>query len=254
VEGEREQMPELKTGMNEGAYGYFIAGLRLAIKDAGYKFEKDFAEGIMNPVTLSKNLNYKYRMGEENVIKCAKKLNKDVSEIVLLGKQAESGEVIKEPTTISQAVPGVQAGYVNPMDVLSAVSTLINQYQKNDERMRYWRHIFDALPVATLIIKDGLVIYQNIKASSWGNLAGSPLCDKCAGKGCEDSFECLYRIIETIQPNSGYQRIAGIRYKIDITPTRLNDHEYFIVVATKPEYDGFDHRRGSDRRSIQRLK
>lgn len=241
-------MPELKTGVYDSAYRQLIVGLRLAIKDAGYK-EKDFAEGIMNPVTLSKNLNFKYRMGEENIAKCLKKLNKDVPDLHKLAFEAESGEVVRKPPAVLQPVPGVQAGYVSPMDVLSAVSTLVNQYQKNDERMRYWRHMFDALPVATLIIKDGLVVYQNIKSSSLGNLAGSPLCDRCAGKGCEDSLECLYRIVETIHPNSGYQRIAGIRHKIDITPTRLNDHEYFIVVATEPEYDGFDRRRTSDRRS-----
>lgn len=235
------------VGMNKESYGYFIAGLRIAIREAGYK-EKEFAEGIMNPVTLSNNLTGKRNMLPGNIDKCAKKLNKDISDIVLLGMQAESA-----PAPMPQPpFPGVQAGYVNPTDVLSAVSTLVGQYQKNEERMRFWRAIFDELPVTALIIKDGTVTYQNIKSSAWGNITGTSLCDSCAcPPDCRERGDCpSHQAMETRNPTTGYQHIGAGYYKVNITPIRLHDHEYFLIVATEAEkHEGEDRRSGADRRT-----
>jgi len=84
----------------------------------------------------------------------------------------------------------------------------------------------------------------------WGNISGGELCDACAGTGCPSKEDCpIHRAIENGTAEAGYQAIGGDRYKVDVTPFRLHDHEYFIVVATKAneEFES-DRRSGNDRR------
>jgi len=72
--------------MDKTTYGMFARGLRKAIAERGYKLG-EFASGIMNPVTLSKNLSDSpYTMNERNRFACAKKLGLDIQEIIELGR------------------------------------------------------------------------------------------------------------------------------------------------------------------------
>jgi len=183
-----KQTLEIKEEMNNETYEFFIKGLRLAISRAGYT-DKDFAAGIMNPVTLSKNLNGKYRMKDLNIDKCLKKLNMDILDVAMMGRELSATVMGASEVEISgKQLPGVEAKHIDPMAVLSALTTaaagvqvLVSQYQKNDERMRYWMEIFEILPVAVLVIKDGLVYRQNIQSRAMGNLLGDPLCDNSGG-------------------------------------------------------------------------
>lgn len=92
---DNRQATEIGTEMlmRDSVYRRFIRGLRVAIKRSGYRYEKDFADGIMNAVTLSRNLNLKARMDEENIEACAKKLGLDVAEIVLLDPGPDAADV-----------------------------------------------------------------------------------------------------------------------------------------------------------------
>lgn len=75
------------ANMDRETYEQFAKGLRRAIAEAGYKLG-EFADGIMNPVTLSNNLkeHNPTMMVESNRFACAKKLRMDVHEIVQLGR------------------------------------------------------------------------------------------------------------------------------------------------------------------------
>lgn len=168
-----------QTDMNEEAYGYFIVGLRIAIKDAGYKYEKDFADGIMNPVTLSNNLRGKQQMSDANIRKCLERLNSDVSEVVLKGKQAENSVSTLPHYETTRAAAG---DYLNPNDIMPAVASWVAEFQKSKDRLGFWRMAFDMLPTAALIIKNRIVVYQNQKSLALGRVIGGALCDNCAGK------------------------------------------------------------------------
>jgi len=257
-----KQMSEIGEEMNDETYEFFIRGLRLAIARAGYT-DKDFAAGIMNPVSLSKNLNGKYRMRDENISKCAKKLNIDPVDIVMMGKAGQNvRETPQQPA--NQDIPGVSAKHINPMDVLdslsrageslssaaSAVSALVRQHQKLDERMRYWRSIFEYLPVSAMVIKDGVVISQNTRSRALKVVTGKPFCESCAGGDCDNRDICPVNIATvTAAPASGYKIIENELYKLDVEFVRHNDHEYLIVLATISSGDAVPfNRRGADRR------
>jgi len=101
-----------------------------------------------------------------------------------------------------------------------------------------------------MIIKDGVVINQNIKSVVLGKITGEKFCDNCIGKDvCENKDDCpLYRAEETMQPSSGFKLIKGMRYKLDVMPTKMQDRRYLIVLATEVSDSGDSDRRFGDRR------
>jgi hypothetical protein len=114
--------------------------------------------------------------------------------------------------------------------------------------LRFWREIFETLPVCAMILKDGIVEYQNNKSRKLGKLIGGPLCEKCAS-GCEHDQDCpIGRATVTLQ-SVGYQVIAGSRYKVDVSVTRWQEHEHIVILATEASNDDtMDRRGGNDRR------
>jgi len=92
----------IESDMDKATYTYFIEGLARAIKRAGYK-HKDFAEGLMNPVSLSRQLNFKMQMQEGLRDKCAGKLGMSVAELVALGKAEHEQEQAIAAATIAPA-------------------------------------------------------------------------------------------------------------------------------------------------------
>jgi len=256
----RKQTLEIKEEMNNETYEFFIKGLRLAISRAGYT-DKDFAAGIMNPVTLSKNLNGKYRMKDLNIDKCLEKLNMDILDVAMMGRELSPTDTGALEIGISgKQLPGVEAKHIDPMAVLSiltaasaGVQVLVDQYQKNDARMRYWQAIFENLPASVVVIKDGIVYSQNIKSRDLEIITGKQFCENCAGETCENKDICPVHIAATMaKPASGYKIIKGALYKLDVEYVRLNDHEYLIILATETSNDMSPfNRRKTDRRKDQ---
>lgn len=250
------QVEELTTndlqGMNPETTRFFIEGLKVAIDRTGMS-HTEFALGITSKSNLSNILRYKVGTSDKMKTALAKKAGLDVAEIVALGQggstQTLSDKAQDRPNRTSDFIPGVQAGHINPSDFLSAAATLVGQYQKNDERMRYWHTMFDALPVAALIVKDGLLCYQNVKGRALGNMIGEPICAACVGDGC--CGQCRQEAIErgkcdecpcpiagamrTGQTLSGKIAFGGVLYNVNVAPISLHGHEYYLVVATEKQ-------------------
>lgn len=174
--------------------------------------------------------------------------------LVTYGRSVEPSQ--PPPSTAPYPIPGVQAGHINPMDFLAAANTLVTQYQKCDERMRFWRSIFDALPVAALIIKDGTVCFQNVRSRELGTQIGGPICDTCTGTGCSDKCkDCLKKgncedctcpilmAMNMAKATSGHISINGKQHMVQVTPLILPDVEYYVVVVSAViDNNGVDRR------------
>ena len=254
--------------MIEDDYAYFMAAWKY--KQAQMKLsQRDLAAKTGSSYQWL-NAVYRERVVRNKKAKASPELQKTIAEVLgygwieflQLGKRitlqhlpiedAKQEEEPKQEEKEARPMPGVEAKHVNPMEVLTAVSVLVDQYQKLDSRMRFWRAIFDELPVSTLIIKNGIVTYQNIKSAAWGNITGSSLCDSCAcPEDCKERGDCpSHQAMETRNPTEGFQHIGAGYYKVNIAPVRLHDHEYFLIVAMEAEkHEGEDRRSGVDRRN-----
>ena len=232
--------------MNEESIKYALIGLRSHIKSNNIR-QKVFADGVTTPEHFSKVLNLKAGVSEEMLAKFAHKLRMEIADLVLIGKQSDERQSKPlEPPVI----PGTAVRHVNPNDFMTEVSVFVGQYQKNSERLKFWRAIFENLPIPALIIKDGLVCFQNIKSRLWGIITGTSICDSCVGLDCDNRDECPVIISErTATECSGYQMIGVQRYKLDVMPLRLHEHDYFLVCATDVHGVSDERRSGDDRRS-----
>ena len=248
---ETKQALETKAEMTPETYRYFISGLRIAINAAGYQ-ENDFAEGICHPVTLSNNLTGKRTMVKANIDKCAQKLNKEVSDIVLIGKKETNKQYDYTPAHLQQPSPGKQQ-YMSPTQMLSVFSLFIGQCQDLEKDMLFWKTVFDVLPTPALIVENRVVIHQNVKSSAWGSIVGTSLCESCAcPDNCKQNNDCpTHQAIETRNPTIGHQHIGAGFYRVEVIPMRLHDREYFVIFATEADLpDSAERRRnGGDRRA-----
>jgi len=216
----------------------FRAGLRVAIKQSGIK-QGAWSEGVTSPVNLSNILRNKVGLSRQMIEALAEKAGMSVAEIIELGKEKDSTEQAPEPTSKQ----------VDPMEVMAAVSALIGQCQKSDDRRRFWREVFECLPVAALVIRDNVVIYQNVKSRAFGAIVGGEMCESCIGKGCNNKAACPVTIAgETGVNASGFTLAMGQCWKMDVAAARYNDHQYIIVLATETGSNEMMDRRGNDDR------
>jgi len=221
------QSLELERDMNDENYECFISGLRLAIKKAGYKYEKDFAEGIMNPVTLSKNLNMKFRMGDENIQKCAKKLNMDVAEIVLLGKHAELDDDDTEKPVIG----------LERRDPISSLTQLITTFRKQEENIFFWKACLEGIPIPICIVdSNNTVVFQNQADRSLYkmNVVGEVLCPACR-ENCDIPHPCddcaINKVLQVGEPAEKQFSIKEKHYRLIANPIKSTRGNFVVVVT-----------------------
>lgn len=253
---------EVYLGNHVDNYELFMAALRnrLARKE---KTQVDIctATGISTNY-MSLLVRGKRRASDEKREAIAGVFGVSAREFINEGHLVTYGRPVDQPPAQTppaiKPVAGVEAGWVEPMDVLSMVSSavgvLAKQAQDESGRKRFWREMFDVLPMAAMVIKDGLIWYQNEKSRDWGNLKGVTLCDSCVCPGdCMKKHECpSFQAIETKTPRSGHQFIGSKYYKVDVVPLRNNykGHQYFVILAAEEKEQPPDDRRsGVDRRT-----
>lgn len=250
-EDNRREISTLGDEMNEESVKYALVGLRCHIKSSGVK-QHVFAEGVTTPEHLSKILNFKAGASAEMIRRLAQKAGLEPTDLVLLGKRHEErgtgGEPHPSPSP-SGTIPGVEAGHVLPMEVLSAVTTMVHQYLKADDRLHWWKAVFESLPVAALIVSGDTVIYQNQMSRIWGSIAGRPICEGCiSAAGCDKDTCPITVATETNDHASGYRMIGAQRYRVDATPMRHKDEARLIVTATEAPYE--NHIEGERRSGV----
>ena len=223
-----------RSEMNKETLEYFLKGLRQHIKQGRLGQGKVAKKAGTTGETMSKYLNRRGDPSESWRESITAVLGVSESDLVLLGKKmANSNPVVpfreEVRTPERSTVEGHQGGY---LDVMTSVSRLVAQFQKNEDRLKFWREMFAMLPVPALIIREGSVIYQNAKSLEMGgDICGGHLCDNCFGKGCGIPEDCPTHIaIQESKSMSGYKVINGVRYKVDVSCIRWQEMEYFIVL------------------------
>lgn len=233
---EEKQRLEIRTEMNEETYRYFISGLRQAIREAGYKYEKDFAEGIMHPVTLSNNLNGKQTMDEANIEKCLKKLNKEESEIVAKGKRYEGVDL---DTEREDAHRNADLG-----DTVASLVRAITAFREIERNNLFWQSCIDAMPVPVCVVdSSGVVIFQNQADKSLYkmNVVGEKLCPACRDNKdiphpCDDCS--VKKVVELGEPVKRRFEMDGIYYKITSSPLKTPKGMFVVITVVEESKRG----------------
>jgi len=224
---------EDKQEMNQETLEYFLKGLRQHIKVNRLGQGKIAKKAGTTGETMSKYLNRRGDPSEAWRESVTAVLGVSESDLVLLGKKITNPESMewKEEArhTERSTVEEQHGGY---LDVMTSVSKLVAQFQKNEDRLRFWREMFALLPVPALIIREGSVVYQNsLSLELGGDISGNELCLSCIGKNCGSPDDCPTHIaMETSKSTSGYRVIKGVRYKVDVSCIRWHEMEYFIVL------------------------
>jgi DNA-binding Xre family transcriptional regulator len=237
------------TDMTKEDLDYFITGLGVIIDERGIVQTDLATRAGISAVNLSRVINRRAGCSAKWRRKVCAALGVFEEDVIREGSRKRTPTPPPPPS-----IPGVEAGYVSPFDVVSAVNVLAGQYTKANERMHCWMAVFELLPVAALIVRDDIVVHQNHMSRIWGNVTGRPICEGCiSSDGCERATCPVTVAVETNDHASGYRMIGAQRYRVDATPMRHQEESRLIVTATEAPYedqDGEDRRHGvEDRRS-----
>lgn len=259
--------------MNKETQAYFMAGLQHHIKESGQTQDAVAIKAGTNGVTMSKYINGRGNSAPKWRAKVLAALNVDESELVMLGKRLlnplggaglPSYHVSLAPAQQpSQTENFSSNGFDNicaaATGLAATLQTLANQQRKEQERLEMWNEVFEMLPNPTLIVRNGIIEFQNKLSLIWGKITGGPLCgtcldDQCDGDGCK-----LREAMETHQETRTYKFIRDDFYKLIISPMRYGGLEYFVVSATEINecFEAFrdeDRRKHTDRRKKPRLE
>jgi hypothetical protein len=93
---------------------------------------------------------------------------------------------------------------------------------------------YEALPVATILIENGIVIAQNAKSRQMGKAMNMPLCDSCIDRDCQGRrADCVLTIAITSRLEAHQERVVnGVRYRLSAVPFSASGREYIIATAT----------------------
>ena len=209
--------------MTKKEVAYFHEGLKIFFDETGIK-KGVFSENVTSAENLSSIINGKRGTSPSMREKLAKKSGKTIMELVQMGRER------LEPT---RQIAAIEPTEDNPMDVIEAVTALVKKHAKTIDDMRFWRLVFEGLPIAALIICKGNVCYQNTMSLELGDCVGAPLCENCAGKCGADCKKCpVVKGQKTMQPESCVMSLAGRRHRVSVTPMTFKDDTYFIVTST----------------------
>ncbi|HAS53373.1 MAG TPA: hypothetical protein DCS42_04165 [Nitrospiraceae bacterium] len=249
--------------MNKENQAYFMAGLQHYIKESGQTQDAVAIKAGTTGVTMSKYINKRGNSTKNWRDKVLAALNIDESELVMLGKRLlnplggdklSSYHVSLAPA--QQAGEPGQTGFSsNGFDNICAAATglaatlqtLANQQRKEQERLEMWNEVFEMLPNPTLIVRNGIIEFQNKMSLIWGRLTGGPLCGTCLDDQCDGDDCKLKEAMATHQETRAYKFIRDDFYKLIISPMRYGGLEYFIVSATEIN-ECFEAFRDEDRR------
>jgi len=153
-------------------------------------------------------------------------------EFLALGKKLADGEV-EQPPRPSGRQGGQPNEFVSYESASSMANELLASYKKMNDRLHLWIAVFEHLPVAALLIKDRIVVRQNLRSRNIGIATGGPLCESCLDGTCRGTrVDCAVRIaLETGTAAEEVRRLDGVSYKVNAIPFFQNSHEYFLVTA-----------------------
>lgn len=241
--------------MSDDAYRNFIAALRYKVFDEKNMSQVLLAEKVG---TTSQHINavINERPGKQGKpVKASFALQQKIADafgsnivgFLNFGERILNNGAVDEEEKDNQGghsakagtIPTAPSDYMDPDDFVDAAMIFARMYRKSDDRLKMWRMVFENLPLPSLIIKDGIVVFQNAKSRQWGHTAGSPLCDNCIDQGecfaenCDDMECALCVSLKTNSHSTKYKVVRDGIYKIDAAPFYSGGFNYIIVTAAE---------------------
>jgi len=218
--------------MTEAEYNSFVKNLSKIIQDRGLVQNDIAAKAGVSAVNMSKVLNFKSG--------CSAKWRKKICDAI--GVTVDS--LVDKPKEVAQPERRIHITPTNHVDlreVLSGLTALINKLGETTDRARMWKSVFDALPIAAIIVKDDKVIFQNQRSKAFGLVSGENVCLTCANADECNGDDCaLHRAHATGIEASEYKVIKGTHYKVICVPVTVVDASYIIITATEIDECGSD--------------
>ena len=207
---------------------FFLKGLRLQM--AARKLNQRSLAKLagLSSVTISRYFspNTDSFPADESVEKICSGLKMTADEIIRSALPAQVR--LPEPPRF-RSTP---SDYMPVDEVMQSMSAVSAAYMKIDARLKYWMGIVEALPVAVVVVRDGLLYTQNRASRALWQGVGRPLCDNCKDPKCA---ECGCEIKKAVDSGLDIERlknIDGVAYKMQTTHFQANDHNYHIVTMT----------------------
>ncbi len=215
--------------MDRATYLHFITGLAAAIRDTGLTQEKFAASANTSETNLSRVLNDKGG--------CSPRWRKNICAAL----QTTESDVIarghRETAPFAQTITREEIS-VSPAQVLSGVADIIERMRVTEEKLRFWKDIFEYLPTPICLLRGGIVLYHN-KANRdifLGTAIGQDLCQSCAEKGYNegDCLGCMIKdTMETGHEATFHREIQGKHYVVTTSFITVNDMSYQLVLSTQ---------------------
>ena len=121
---------------------------------------------------------------------------------------------------------------------MSGLANVVDKLRETEDRLRFWKDIFEYLPTPICLLRDGVVLYHN-KANRdifIGTAIGQDLCQSCAEKGYseDDCLGCMIKhTMETGHETTFHREIQGKHYVVKTSFITINDMSYQLVLSTQ---------------------
>lgn len=216
--------------MDRATYLHFIAGLEGEIRDTGLTQKKFAPLAGTSATNLSRVLSDKGGCSPSWRKKMCTALGTTVEAVIARGER----EATPQQSTIFLVAPSVPES----IDVMAAVGTFVRNAAVTEEKLRFWSDLFEYLPCAVLLLRDGKVLFQNQESRLLCPSAtiGENLCQTCREKG-EDDTNCISCLVEKAQVSGGkakfHKEIQGKSYVISTSFIKINSIEYQVILRAQ---------------------
>jgi transcriptional regulator with XRE-family HTH domain len=177
-------------------------------------------------------------LGLAAATKLAEYLGTTYEEMLELGGRVLAGsesEQVKVPPPAEQPHPlPVTIHQLAPVDdVVDMLRNAESHMRELDLRLNIGRAVFEMMPVAAVLIRDGIVVVQNLKSRLLGKALGFPLCDSCIDAKCHGHrLDCALQVAMLTHTEATEERVVvGVRYRVAATPIFIGGREYILLTA-----------------------
>lgn len=216
--------------MDRATYLKFIVGLSDEIRATGLTQEDFSKRANTSKTNLSRVLNDKGGCSPRWRKKVCAALGTTEDAVIARGGR----ETNHQTSPLSPSLPPVPES----MDIVASVATFAKNAAVTEEKLRFWKDIFEYIPAAICLLRDGVVLYQNQAHRKLcpSAIIGKNLCQTCKDKGDND-FNCVGCLVERTQETGdrsvSHQDINGKHYAIETSFIKINSTEYQVVLATQ---------------------
>ncbi len=220
------------NGMEEDSYRDFITGLGIEIRASDMNQFEVAEKARVSHINLSKVLNFKSGCSPRWRRSICAALGVTEEQVIARGRR----DIAPAPAPVI-CPPHVQEE-VTPAQLMSGLANVVDKLRVAEDKLRFWKDIFEYLPTPICLLRDGIVLYHN-KANRdifLGTAIGQNLCQSCEEKGYNegDCLGCMIKdTMETGHEATFHREIQGKHYVVTTSFITVNDMSYQLVLSTQ---------------------